>query len=295
MAAGLIEDAPTLQGPWSKRLADAKDPDDRILFKTALRPVSGIVEVKGNFTESAIFKRAGMTPEAIGHFDRKVFVVVFYLGESEAQQDLFRGRVLERLRGVLAPEQVRRLARANFGPAAATLENGGGDLLERAAREKLFRALVVIAGEGPKANGIPEMFYPSEYLNRDPILRHVAALITDGRYSGATYGPCIGHASPEALEGGGIGLLRTGDLVYMDAAAGRIDVLDASRSWKDGAFSPVPLSAAELRSRPEGQERVAWLQRRRQEIPATIRLMLDATTTCMEGVTPVGLEATQPL
>jgi dihydroxyacid dehydratase/phosphogluconate dehydratase len=139
------------------------------------------------------------------------------------------------------------------------------------------------------------MFYPSEYLNRDPILRHVAALITDGRYSGATYGPCIGHASPEALEGGGIGFLRTGDLVYMDSAAGRIDVLDASRSWREGAFSPVPLSAEELRARPERQERVAWLQRRRQEIPATIRLMLDATTTCMEGVTPVGLETTQSL
>jgi dihydroxyacid dehydratase/phosphogluconate dehydratase len=295
MASGLIEDAPTLQGPWSQRLADAKDPNDRILFKTALRPVSGIVEVKGNFTESAIFKRAGMTPEAIGQFDKKVFVAVFYLGEPEAQQDLFRGRVLERLRGVVTPEQVRRLARANFGESAAALENGGGDVLERAAREKLFRAMVVIAGEGPKANGIPEMFYPSEYLNRDPILRHVAALITDGRYSGATYGPCIGHASPEALEGGGIGLLRTGDLIYMDSAAGRIDVLDAARSWRDGSFSPVPLAAADLMARPERPERVAWLQRRRQDIPATIRLLLDATTTCMEGVTPVGLEATQPL
>jgi dihydroxy-acid dehydratase len=295
MAAGLIEDAPTLQGRWSQRLADAKDPDDRILFKTALRPVSGIVEVKGNFTDSAIFKRAGMTPEAIGQFDRKVFVVVFYLGEAEAQQDLFRGRVLERLRGVVTAEQVRRLARANFGGATAALGQDGENVLERAAREKLFRALVVIAGEGPKANGIPEMFYPSEYLNRDPILRHVAALITDGRYSGATYGPCIGHASPEALEGGGIGLLRTGDLVYMDAGAGRIDLLDAARSWREGSFSPVPLPVSELRARPERQERIAWLQKRRQEIPATIRLMLDATTTCMEGVTPVGLEATQPL
>ena len=83
--------------------------------------------------------------------------------------------------------------------------------------------------------------------------------------------------------------------LYMDSAAGRIDVLDASRSWRDGAFSPVPLAAADLMARPERQERVAWLQRRRQEIPATIRLLLDATTTCMEGVTPVGLDATQPL
>jgi len=290
LRSGLLEDAPTIEGPWSQRLADAKDPDDRILHKTALRPQSGIVEVKGNFTRSAIFKRAGMTPEAVAHFDRKAFVVAFYLGEAEAQQDLFRGRVLERLREVPA-EKLRAVARFNFGPAAAALDAvADADLVERAAREKLLRAMVVIAGEGPKANGIPEMFYPSEYLNRDPILRHVAALITDGRYSGATYGPCIGHASPEALEGGGIGALRTGDVVYMDTTARRIDVLDPERCWKDGSLELVALEAGALQARPEAAERRAWLARRRMDIPQTIRLMLDATTTCMEGVTPVGLD-----
>jgi len=291
LAGGLLDDAPTIEGPWSQRLADAKDPNDRILFKTALRPTSGIIEVKGNFTDSAIFKRAGMTPEAVGQFDGKAFVVAFYLGEAEAQQDLLRGRALERLRGVVSALTLRRLARFNFGAAAAALEQGDDvDLLERAAREKLLRAMVVIAGEGPKANGIPEMFYPSEYLNRDPVLRHVAALITDGRYSGATYGPCIGHSSPEALEGGGIGALRTGDIVYMNISAGRIDVLDPARCWRDGALATVPLERAALLARPEVAERVAWLKRRRADIPATIRLLLDGTTTCMEGVTPVGLE-----
>jgi dihydroxy-acid dehydratase len=294
LVTGLLKDAPTIEGPWSGRLADAKDPNDRILHKTALRPTSGIVEVKGNFTDSAIFKRAGMTPEAVGHFDRKAFVVVFYVGEAEAQQDLFRGRTLERLRGVVAAETLRGLARFNFGAEAAALQDGSeADLLDRAARAKLLRAMVVIAGEGPKANGIPEMFYPSEYLNRDPVLRHVAALITDGRYSGATYGPCIGHASPEALEGGGIGALRTGDIVYMDTGAGRIDVLDPARCWKDGALALVPLDPRELRARPEVPERTAWLERRRREIPATIRLLLDATTTCRQGVTPLGLELDQ--
>jgi dihydroxy-acid dehydratase len=291
LALGLVDDAPTLEGPWSARLKDAKDPDDRILRKTAIRPVSGIVEVKGNFTTSAIFKRAGMSPEAIAQFDRRTFAVVFYLGEQDAQQDLFRGRVLEKLKGVLDAATVRRLARANAGDAAAAALLGPDeDVIERAARAKALRVLVVIAGEGPKANGIPEMFYPSEYLNRDPVLRHVGALITDGRYSGATYGPCIGHASPETLEGGLIGALRTGDLVYMDATQGRIDVLDAGRSWQaDGRLVPVGLDAASLRSRPELADRIGWLRERRLDIPATVRLMLDATTTCMEGVTPVGL------
>jgi dihydroxyacid dehydratase/phosphogluconate dehydratase len=288
LASGLFEDAPTIAGPWSQRLADAQEPDDRILFKTALRPSSGIIDLAGNFTESAVFKRAGLTPQALDSFDRKVYVVAFYLGEAEAQQDLFRGSALERLRGALGPERIARLARANFGTDSG-LDGGEGDLLERAARAKLIRVLIVIAGEGPKANGIPEMFYPSEYLNRDPVLRHVAAMVTDGRYSGATYGPCIGHASPEAYERGAIGALRTGDLVYLDTARRRIDVLDEALSFRDGRFEPVALERAALMARAELAERIAWLRRRREDIPATIRLLLDATTTCMEGVTPAGL------
>jgi dihydroxyacid dehydratase/phosphogluconate dehydratase len=201
--------------------------------------------------------------------------------------------VLERLRDVPV-SLLRRLARANFGAAAAGLEGvPDARLLDEAARQRLLRVLVVIAGEGPKADGIPEMFYPSEYLNRDPVLRHVAALITDGRYSGATYGPCLGHASPEALDGGGIGALRTGDVVYMDAASGRIDVLDAARSLQDGRFDPVPLRPDELEARPERQERMAWMKKRRLDIPASIRVLLDATTSCMEGVTPRGIETSE--
>jgi hypothetical protein len=189
---------------------------------------------------------------------------------------------------------LRRLARINFGAGASELD-GVPDavLLEHAAREKLLRVLVVIAGEGPKADGIPEMFYPSEYLNRDPVLRHVAAMITDGRYSGATYGPCLGHASPEALEGGGIGALRTGDLVYMDTVAGRIDVLDPERSLAGGGFEPAALDAPSLLARPERADRIAWMRARRLDIPASIRFLLDATTTCMEGVTPAGMEVSE--
>jgi dihydroxyacid dehydratase/phosphogluconate dehydratase len=292
LSLGLIEDAPTLEGAWSERLRDALDPNDTILHKTAIRPVSGIIEVKGNFTRSAIFKRAGMSPEALTRFDHRVYVTVFSLGEHAAQQDLLHGRVLERLRGVLDPAQVRRLARANFGDAAAELDGLDGDMVDKAARAKLLLVMVVIAGEGPKANGIPEMFYPSEYLNRDPVMRHVGALITDGRYSGATYGPCIGHASPEAMDGGLIGALRTGDLVYMDTRHRRIDVLDAAGSWDAaGVFAPLALDPVALGARPEHAERIAWLQERRLNIPATVRLLLDATTTCMEGVTPVGLLA----
>jgi dihydroxyacid dehydratase/phosphogluconate dehydratase len=293
---GLLEDAETITGRWSARLADALPPNDRILYRTPLRPRSGIVEVRGNLTDSAVFKRAGLTPEALLSFDRKVYLAAFYLGEPEAQADLFHGRVLEKLRGEIAPADVRALARVNFGGAAAALDAvPDAELLAEAARLKLLRVMVVIAGEGPKANGIPEMFYPSEYLNRDPVLRHVSAMITDGRYSGATWGPCIGHASPEALEGGAIGAIRTGDWIFMDTEQRRIDVLDREASLKDGAFAPVALAGETLAARPEIAARVDWLRRRRQDIPPTIRLLLDATTTCQQGVTPVGLDVDEAL
>lgn len=293
---GLLQDAETITGRWSARLADALPPNDGILFRTALRPQSGIVEVRGNLTDSAVFKRAGLTPEALASFDRKVHLAAFYLGEPEAQADLFHGRVLARLREQVAAADVRRLARVNFGDAAAALDaTADADVVEQAARLKLLRCIVVIAGEGPKANGIPEMFYPSEYLNRDPVLRHVSAMITDGRYSGATYGPCIGHASPEALEGGAIGAVRSGDWIWMDTARRRIEVLDPAASLRGEAFAPVPLTTAALRARPEIAERIAWLRARRLDIPPTIRLLLDATTTCQQGVTPLGLDLTEAL
>jgi dihydroxy-acid dehydratase len=293
LGLGLVEDAPTIVGRWSERLRDAKEPNDNILHRTPLRPTSGIAEVRGNFTDSAVFKRAGMSAAALEQFERQAFVAVVYLGEAQAQEELLKGNVLERLEGAVAPALLRRLARVNFGEAAAALDGlPDAGLVAAAAVARLLRVIVVIAGEGPKANGIPEMFYPSEYLNRDPVLRHVAAMITDGRSSGATYGPCIGHASPEALDGGGIGALRTGDVLYMDTAARRIDVLDAEASFA-GGWQPVPLAREVLLARPERGERLAWLQKRRRDIPATIRLMLDATLTCQEGIIPAGLETTE--
>ncbi|MDP4091469.1 MAG: dihydroxy-acid dehydratase, partial [Bacillota bacterium] len=61
---------------------------------------------------------------------------------------------------------------------------------------------VFIRYEGPKGSGMPEMFYTTEAIASDPLLCESVALITDGRFSGATRGPAIGHISPEASEGG---------------------------------------------------------------------------------------------
>lgn len=75
---------------------------------------------------------------------------------------------------------------------------------------------VIIRYEGPKGSGMPEMFYTTEAISSDPELSASIALLTDGRFSGASKGPAIGHISPEAAVGGPIALVEEGDLIEID-------------------------------------------------------------------------------
>lgn len=84
---------------------------------------------------------------------------------------------------------------------------------------------VFIRYEGPKGSGMPEMFYTSEAISSDPELGRSIALITDGRFSGASTGPVIGHCSPEAASGGPIALVEEGDLILIDIAARRLEIV----------------------------------------------------------------------
>ncbi len=76
--------------------------------------------------------------------------------------------------------------------------------------------VVIIRYEGPKGGpGMQEMLYPTSYL-KSKGMGKVCALLTDGRFSGGTSGLSIGHASPEAAEGGAIGLVEEGDMIEID-------------------------------------------------------------------------------
>jgi len=84
--------------------------------------------------------------------------------------------------------------------------------------------VVVIRYEGPKGGpGMQEMLYPTSYL-KSMGLGKDCALITDGRFSGGTSGLSIGHASPEAAEGGNIGLVEEGDIIEIDIPSRTINV-----------------------------------------------------------------------
>ncbi|MFH0793800.1 MAG: dihydroxy-acid dehydratase, partial [bacterium] len=84
--------------------------------------------------------------------------------------------------------------------------------------------VVVIRYEGPRGGpGMQEMLSPTSYIKGMGLGKKVA-LITDGRFSGGTSGACIGHVSPEAAEGGPIGLLRDGDIIAIDIPKKQINV-----------------------------------------------------------------------
>jgi dihydroxy-acid dehydratase len=78
---------------------------------------------------------------------------------------------------------------------------------------------VFIRYEGPRGSGMPEMFYTTEAIASDSALAASVALITDGRFSGASRGPAVGHVSPEAASGGPIALVEEGDLIELDIPA----------------------------------------------------------------------------
>ena len=78
--------------------------------------------------------------------------------------------------------------------------------------------VMVIRYEGPKGSGMPEMFKTTEVLHTKAALRNSVALVTDGRFSGASRGPAVGHVSPEAAEGGPIALIEEGDLIHIQVA-----------------------------------------------------------------------------
>lgn len=112
--------------------------------------------------------------------------------------------------------------------------------------------VVVIRGEGPKGGpGMQEMLAPTAYIIGAGLGEKVA-LITDGRFSGATHGACIGHVSPEAAEGGIIGLVQDGDTINIDIPNNLLEV----------ALTEEEIAARRAVAQPWPERQVTgWLKR----------------------------------
>jgi dihydroxy-acid dehydratase len=131
--------------------------------------------------------------------------------------------------------------------------------------------VVVIVYEGPKGGpGMQEMLYPTSFL-KGKGLGKACALITDGRFSGGTSGLSIGHVSPEAGEGGTIGLVEEGDRIRIDIPARRIDVaVDAA-------------TLAKRRAAMEARGSDAWRPNRDRSVSEALRGYALMTTSAARG------------
>ncbi len=130
--------------------------------------------------------------------------------------------------------------------------------------------VVVIRYEGPRGGpGMQEMLYPTSYLKAKG-LGKACALITDGRFSGGTSGLSIGHVSPEAAEGGAIGLVEAGDRIFIDIPARRIELL---------------VSDADLERRRAAQAAKGWnpAKPRQRKVSTALRAYAAFATSAARG------------
>ena len=132
---------------------------------------------------------------------------------------------------------------------------------------------VFIRYEGPKGSGMPEMFYTSEAISSDKELGRSIALITDGRFSGASTGPVIGHCSPEAADGGPIALIEEGDLIEIDVMDRRLNIIGIRGERK----TPEEIDAV-LAERKKN-----WVPKERKYKKGVLRLFSEHAASPMKG------------
>ena len=140
-------------------------------------------------------------------------------------------------------------------------------------KEVVAGDVVVIRYEGPKGGpGMQEMLYPTSYL-KSMRLGKECALITDGRFSGGTSGLSIGHVSPEAAEGGNIGLIKEGDIIEIDIPNRTINV----------ALSEDELSVRREQMIAKGEGAWAPEEERKRKVSKALRAYASLVTNASQG------------
>ncbi|GFZ32974.1 dihydroxy-acid dehydratase [Clostridium zeae] len=132
---------------------------------------------------------------------------------------------------------------------------------------------VFIRYEGPKGSGMPEMFYTTEAISSDEELSSSVALITDGRFSGASKGPAIGHVSPEAAVGGPIALVEEDDLIEISIPKRLLQIV---------GIKGVRCSEAEVEKILE-ERRKNWIPRKSKYESGILKVFSDNAVSPMKG------------
>jgi dihydroxy-acid dehydratase len=235
-------------------LADLK-PGGRFWAKD-LHAVGGVPTVLRAMAEAGLLHedRPTVTGRTIGEIARAATAPDGQVVRSAANALSPSGGVVV-LKGSLAPEgalvKVAGLKRTRHKGPARVFESEEAAVAAVRARAYAKGDVIVIRNEGPRGGpGMREMLGVTALLYGQGAGEDVA-LITDGRFSGATRGLCIGHVGPEAAAGGPIALVQDGDTIEIDVTARRLDVL----------LTPELLSA----------RREAWRPRERGDLPPTLK------------------------
>jgi dihydroxyacid dehydratase/phosphogluconate dehydratase len=282
---------PTVTGAtWRERLRDETNlpasgvRENPIILSEPKRPFSGIDVLRGNFFESAVIKISGMRYAQIEAFDGKALLVLYYENEEEATRGLLDVHLLDRLKTSeeIGLEDLLAMARHNGDWNDEMAGWSKTKLFDAMVQEEWLKLAVVISGQGPEAYGMPEMFTPMHHINSNRALRKLAALISDGRYSGVTYGAAIGHVTPEARNRGGILYLRTGDVLLLGLKERTVRLLDRE-AFREGRIEEYAESLSEDRS-ALGEERLKRISERSRRIAPTNRMI--SVTDAAHGVVP---------
>ncbi|MBD8137315.1 dihydroxy-acid dehydratase [Bacillus sp. CFBP 13597] len=233
------QDAPTVAAKtWKERLSITNSlkavnvMKNQVILSNPRRGFSGVDVLKGNFFESAVVKISGMPTPQLDQFDDKLAFVLYYENEDDANKSLLDSNLLSKIKEQKLFEHNLLLESLKYNNESewSLLKTATyGELFDRMVEAGTLKIAVIISGQGPVAFGMPEMFTPMQHINANRVMKKIATIISDGRYSGVTYGAAIGHMTPEAYEGGGIGLLKSGDVIHLQLRDRRIDFVDSTQ------------------------------------------------------------------
>jgi dihydroxyacid dehydratase/phosphogluconate dehydratase len=288
-------DAMTVTGTtWRERLANTENlsadgvRDNPVILSTPRRAVSGVDVLQSNWFESAVVKISGMPERQVNQFDETVAFVYYFESEDAANEALLDIQLLDQIRDSRAfAEPDLRAAWAHnarqLGLDAGAVDGAAyAELFDHMGTTGGLKIAIVIASQGPEAYGMPEMFTPMQHINANRTLRAITTLISDGRYSGVSYGAAVGHVTPEAARGGQIIRLQTGDLLHLRFRARRIDLIDPAQLQAGEISTEVDTLLA---SRDDlARERTARIRVRQRRVAASNRMTY--CTDASMGVVP---------
>lgn len=286
-------DAPTVTGTsWRERLEKEhkvsieKIAENPVILDKPRRPYSGVDVLSGNFFESAVVKISGMTTLQLDEFDKKAAFVLYYDNEEDANHGLLDAELVDKLRNTKAFTHENLLAAVNQNAPdryEALKTHSYDALFDAMVEEGILKLAVVVSGQGPVAFGMPEMFTPMQHINANRKLKRMATLISDGRYSGVTYGAAVGHMTPEAKGDGGILYLQTGDVLFLDFRERTIQFMDETafqRGQQVFKFEHIRQQRKELAA-----SRMKAISKRQRQVAACNRM--SSHTDAAHGVVPL--------